>query len=147
MTGRLIYVSSPDAICIRRANADPFAVPSLEDWQCFSPERIAGLGKRRLRGQVIAVLENGAALLRTASGAAHKVGFKHEHPTCGQFIEAVGWPETDLYRINLSNARWRPVQPFPVVAPTVAADMAIATARSCFISHSFHLTRVHADLA
>ena len=115
MTGRLVYVSSPDSIRIRKANADPFAVPLLEDWQCFSPERIAGLGKRRLRGQVIAVLENGTALLRTASGAAHKVGFKHERPACGQFIEATGWPETDLYRINLSNAKWQPVQPFPVV--------------------------------
>lgn len=87
---------------------DPFDVPSIGNPNRIQPSEIAHLGRRRISGQVIAVWHGESILLKTADGNISRIDlFKPEPPLCGDMVEAVGFPATDLYRINLTKAIWR----------------------------------------
>lgn len=48
-------------------------------------------------------------LLRLSDGSVSRIDLaKGSLPRFGETIDAVGFPETDLYRINFSRAIWRP---------------------------------------
>ena len=114
ITGRTVQFMDESAIrTMRPAAKDPFAVKALEGWMFLNPAELAAMGRRKLRGRVLAVLGNGKTLVSTGHQAYHLVSFKTEPPQTGEFIEAAGYPETDLYRVNLSNAVWRPTEPLP----------------------------------
>ena len=111
MLGRLILVASPaDIDVIRKAPSDVFGTPLLETDVPLSPMTIASLGKRRLIGRVIAIRKHGIVHLVDSLGGFHAIRCDRQRPLpeYGTVIEAVGHPETDLFRVNLSNAIWRP---------------------------------------
>ena len=111
MMGRLILIASPDDIVIRRkAPDDVFDTPLLESDVSLSPTTIVTLGKRRILGKVIAIQKHGILHIVDSLGVCHtlRCDRRQSLPEYGVVIEAVGHPETDLYRINLSNAIWRP---------------------------------------
>ena len=88
---------------------DPFLAPLLSDMKNLEPEQVSITGRRRLVGKVLATWSDSHALLVDGSDALHTAEFSGEKtPFLGDTIEAVGMPETDLYRINLSSATWRP---------------------------------------
>ena len=87
---------------------NPFAAPPLDSLSHSSPAKIAAMGRRRTAGCVIAVCHDGTFHVRDGSGDTHHIKpADGKPPQYGTFVEAVGFPETDLYRINLSNAVWR----------------------------------------
>ena len=98
---------------IRPAPQDPFSLPGLDDIRDTSPARLASLGRRTAVGDVIAVWGSGNVLLREDGGRIVHVSLAnpHDHPSAGDRVSAVGYPETDLFRINLSRARFRPEKP------------------------------------
>ena len=90
--------------------ADPFSAP-LFNGHIHEIQHLPGREtfRRKVRGTVIAVWGKNTALVRMEDNALSTIGFASGTlPTCGDFIEAVGAPETDLFTFNLSRAIWRP---------------------------------------
>jgi len=109
LIGRVISAASADSITVlREPPQDPFSVPILENPGRMSPAMVSTLRRRRLFGRVIAVRRNGDCLLRDDHGIVHKVRPRDTLPAYGDRIEIVGTPDTDLYRLNLADAIWRP---------------------------------------
>lgn len=87
---------------------DPFDAVELSETRFLRPDEIASSERRRVRGTVIAAWTHGRALVRTADGQPVKICVSHgDPPEQGEVIEAVGFPETDLYRINLTRCLCR----------------------------------------
>lgn len=107
--GRVFKVWGKDAVRIlRRPVGSVFDAPLLEDCRTKRPQEVDALGRRRIIGSVIAVCGGGQILLRTADGTVSRVECVTEVlPAYGNRIEASGFPESDLYNINLTHARWR----------------------------------------
>ena len=107
--GRLLTPSGPDAVrIVKPPPSDPFDAPELEEFRRLQPEQIASLGRRRVTGKVVAVERRRLLIVRADTGKIHNVMLASENPPpCGARITAVGFPNTDLYRINLAHAIWR----------------------------------------
>ena len=94
------------------APADPFAVPELvgNAREILNPDPRTSR-RRRIRGEVTTVWQDGL-LLHRGHGDFSKIELLPDtvRPHPGDIIEAVGVPDTDLYHLNLSRARWRPVE-------------------------------------
>ena len=117
MIGRTVTFQDLTAIqVVRPAPTDPFAVPTIDDLRHFSPSEIRSMGRRRAVGMVIAVCNTGCFYLRSANRVIRKITpIDAILPEYGDFVEVSGLPETDLYRINLTNARWRPAHGIPEI--------------------------------
>ena len=90
---------------------DWFSVDSVNSLRRVSPSGILRLGRRRATGTVMAVWDETHVLIRTADTHTRivKVELKGNTPlpVVGNDIELVGYPETDLFVITLTDARWR----------------------------------------
>ena len=108
--GKAVNALSPAAIHVMRpAPSDPFSVPPVDTATPTSPDEVATLGRLRSTGRVIAVWQKRNMLIRDLSGKVRKITLEGaDAPACGAAVEVVGMPETDLYRINLRDAIWRP---------------------------------------
>ena len=120
---RWLYLESDEAIRILKPPSDDlFRTKELEDDDSLTPEAVAGLGRRRAVGRVLAVWNGDTALLRTRSGEPMKVGVVTAPPPVGSDVETVGYAETDLFHVNLAHAIWRPAQPL-VLPPEEVQDV------------------------
>ena len=126
--GRTFRPDGPDAITVRRWPVSGlFEAPALEDCHRMRPSEIAQLGRRRLSGTVIAVWNGNIALLLTDDGNVVRTDFAESGaPRYGTRIEAVGFPESDLYRVNLTRAAWRPA-PGRILEQAPAKDISART--------------------
>ena len=108
--GKSVNTLSPAAIrVLRPAPRDPFSAPTIDTATPTSPDEVSTLGSLRTTGRVIAVWQARNLLIRDSAGKVRKVTLEEDgSPVCGESIEVVGTPETDLYRINLGDAAWRP---------------------------------------
>jgi len=106
--GRYLMVQPNSIKIISRPDTDPFASPVLEDFMRLRPQDIAALGRHHVIGCVIATWHGDNALLKCDGGRIVRIETDENNaPTYGDRIEAVGFPESDLYRINLGRAIWR----------------------------------------
>ena len=107
--GRTLLIATPSDIRIlQKPPEDPFSVKLLSPHEIQSPADALSTGKRRIIGKIIAVLRNADALLLDSDGKTHMIRLANGNPPrYGETVEVVGTPETDLYRINFSNAIWR----------------------------------------
>lgn len=88
---------------------DPFEVPGIGSIHSTLPEEIASPERRLVRGRILATWSNDRALVQSVSGQLTHISISHgELPDCGAMIEATGFPDTDLFRINLTHCLWRP---------------------------------------
>ena len=124
--GRIISANSMDAVTVLSPGlADRFDAPPLDKLHISRPSEPTALGRHRAVGHVIAVWRGESLLLKTDAGDTVRVDLAHgKPPRYGDRIETVGFPETDLYRINLSRAVWRPVSPRPF-SPESARDLTV----------------------
>ena len=109
--GTTLHLANCDDITVLKpAPSDPFEVEPLGDIHHISPEVIAGMGRRRIDGRVIAIWHDDRIMVRTASGTPIQVTLAHGRtcPAFGETVRVVGFPNTDLFNINLDNAIWRP---------------------------------------
>ena len=107
--GRTLHIRGiEDVKVLKTADADPFNVPELGNLRRESPSRIPLLGRRRLSGRVIAVWGKTPLILQRPDGEISNIELSGENaPQWGDLIEVAGFPETDLYRVNLVRAVWR----------------------------------------
>ena len=113
LIGRTVTINGLDDIkVITPPPGDPFNAPLVTDLVAFDPGEITSQGRQRLVGTVIASWNANRLLVRDSSGEVRKVELADAPlPRYGERIEAVGLPETDLYRINLSSAIFRVLAP------------------------------------
>ena len=91
------------------APADPFSAPALEPRLYLTSDEIARMSKRSVTGEVLAVWSSDQVMVREPGGRTVNLTLANgaELPRNGETIVAAGLPETDLYRLNLANARWK----------------------------------------
>ena len=94
---------------IRPSPSDPFDVPPMDITQHSDPEDIVGMGMRRLDGHVLAVWNGDRFLMRTGERQTTLVLLAPgtEPPSCGDSVRVAGFPDTDLFNLQLANAIWR----------------------------------------
>ena len=104
--------STRDITVLERLTDDPFAVKDISDTISLTPKAISTLGRRRATGSVLAVWSTDKALIKTGKGWPVLVTFTQTAlPAPGSAVEVSGYPETDIYNINLTRAVWRPTEP------------------------------------
>ena len=110
LLGRHIVCFGPESIKVAvPAPADPFDVPAIVNEKLASPIEVDQMGRRRMCGTVTAVWSDRHFLLEDSNGANHRIELADGGPPgCGECVEATGVPSTDLYRIHLGGALWRP---------------------------------------
>ncbi len=110
--GPQISTTIPSGITIVNPGpADTFLAPVLEGGVADVSRALESDSPwRKVRGTVIAVWHRTSALVRVNPRRVSRVEFvEGKAPRVGETIEAVGIPETDIYNLNLSRARWRKV--------------------------------------
>ena len=108
-------------VVIRPPPTDPFSVSEIDEDILTSPSQLQQLGRSRLRGCVLAVGKGQTILIETPSGSVSRISLAGEPvPDIGSFVETVGFPDTDLYRLNLTRAIWRATVPWPRKAGAAA---------------------------
>ena len=119
--GRMILIKDVRAIKVVRATGkDVFAAPMIDVDAFLGPMEIQLLGIRRARGTVIAAWKPHNILILTEHGNQIHADIANQNlPESGTSIEVVGVPETDLFRINLRRAVWRPASCAPVRLPKI----------------------------
>ena len=127
--GPTLYLLTPDDIrLLTPAPPNRFAAPEIGDLRHLPPQEIAAIGLRRAVGRVRAVWQCRSVLLETTNAIPLvRLDLADMNPPrIGDFIEAVGHPETDIYRINLSRAIWRPASPGIEIAEHPVRDVSAA---------------------
>jgi len=82
------------------------------------PTQISQKGRHSAYGRVAAVWGGDHLLLATDSGEPCVVQLRQiPPPAYGDFVEVVGLPETDFFRIHLAHALWRPAPAGPIELP------------------------------
>ena len=109
--GRYIGVRDTRSLVVNRPPpADPFDIPLLSELKVHTPEEISAQCRRRTKGTVLAVYGGNRFIIADDDGAIHNVETDESPlPAYGDRVEVAGVPETDLYRINLSHAIFRPL--------------------------------------
>ena len=108
--GPRLELTGLDAIRVTTpAPSDPFDAPMLENIHRINPAAVANMGRRAIVGRVIAVWNGNRFILKTADGRFLRITLarRHSPPAYGETVRVVGFPETDLFRINISEAIWR----------------------------------------
>ena len=130
---RIIQAQLPDAITVVKSpSGDWFRAAEIGETADLSPDAIIALGRRKAVGHVLAVWNGDMLLMRTTSNNLVKVNLVASPPAVDACIEAVGYAETDLFRVNLSRAIWRPAPAMqlspgkvePVTARSLLTDAA-----------------------
>lgn len=107
------YIQGEKIEIVYEAPHDPFDAPLLESTRYMSPEEVIAIDKRKISGETLATWNRLYLMLKADDGRIVNVKLSSELtlPEPGDRIDVVGYPETDLFRINLMNARWRASEP------------------------------------
>mgnify|MGYP003316102054 CR=1 FL=1 len=101
--------STHDIVVRERLTDDPFAVKDISDTVSLTPKAISTLGRRRAAGTVLAAWSTDKTLIKEEKGWPVLVSLAQGPlPAPGSTVEVSGYPETDIYNINLTRAVWRP---------------------------------------
>lgn len=117
--GPHLELQSQSDITVLAPPGDPFAVPRLDDVLHVSPREIVKMRRRRCEGRVLAVWSRDRFLIKENDGRLMRVILepKQKCPSIGCEVEVVGFPQTDIFRLNLSRAVWRMKKPSFVPVP------------------------------
>ena len=110
----LILIGSNSLRTIKTRETDMFTALEIADIKSLMPNEVPFLERRRITGTVLASWQGNQSLVKTDDGSIVRIDLSSTPvPEAGRRIEAVGFPETDLYAVNLNNVRWRPAQGNP----------------------------------
>ena len=129
---QLTIASADDITVVTPVPDDPFDVPQIlndesgiENRQYKSASIVSRMNRRRAEGRVIAVSRGRRLLLKTAAGRLFSADIKSgPPPRCGEHVAVVGFPETDLFILNLGKALWRKISADGKTVESVAEDPA-----------------------
>ena len=107
--GPTISSTSLESLAIlSRARKSLFDAPNIDALDHTPPSDIAFQPRHRASGTVLAILDDQTFLIRRTNDTFTTVHLAFAGvPSRGDFVDAVGFPESDLYSINLSRAAWR----------------------------------------
>ena len=127
LLGRILVASSSsDVTILQHPLDDPFNVPLLDDSPAATPQEVVARGRVKVSGHVLAVRE-GRIILKNGTGGIVNVELTEgPFPQTGEHVDVVGQTETDLYRVNLSHAIWRPSSHHPIQPPEKPQDITAA---------------------
>ena len=118
--GPTFKVASPsDVVALEPTVVPNERIPDIASIACASPDEIRSLGVHQVTGTVVAVWGGRLAVLKSPADYVGLEILKGPLPTYGQTIRAVGLPETDLYRINLTRATWAALPSAPSASESV----------------------------
>ena len=127
--GPTFKVASPsDIVALEPAAIPNERIPDITSIACASPDEIRSLGMHQAIGTVVAAWGGHSAVIKTPTDYVGLELLQAPPPTCGQAIRAIGLPETDLYRINLTRATWTAIpsiQPADKSTPELVSPSAI----------------------
>ena len=88
-------------------------IPDLQSRSGRTPEDLKKLGLCKLTGEVLATWGGNQVMVRTGANFISTVRLIRNFPLpeVGDRIVAAGYPETDLFRVNLGKAQWRKAEP------------------------------------
>ena len=131
--GRLIRIQGIETIKHDGTiSANPFDAPPVGSIHNIQPAELPTTGRRRTTGHVLAVWRKNRLIIQTSENTYSRVDLAHDNPPkVGDTIEVVGFPETDLYHINLSRAIWRKAS-MPPVQPEMPNDI---SAKELVLNH------------
>ena len=85
-----------------------FDAPELSLLERRRPSEIATAQRHRTVGRVVAVWKPHSFLIQRSNRFFSTVQLAQEElPACGETVNVVGFPESDLYTLNLTRAFWR----------------------------------------
>lgn len=85
-----------------------FDAPDITELEHSPPSDIAFQPRHRTSGTVLAILDAQTFLIRRTNDMFTTIHLAFaDTPRRGDFVDAVGFPESDLYSINLFRAAWR----------------------------------------
>ena len=124
--GRLLSIQ--DLVVLQPSSEAPSVVPELFQERSFSSENLPFANRYRMSGRVLATWNRGKSLLvRDSQREYVQVNLlKNTPPAVGNWIEAVGYPFSTSYHINLEHASWHPV-PAPAPGDDDKAALALST--------------------
>lgn len=132
LTEYVVYLRNLAALQETSAAFDPYKAPDIRDLRRMTPRAISAFGRCKTSGTVLAVWQKKNVLITSADRRLTNVALADiTPPEVGQTIEATGFPETDLYRINLADAIWRPTMS-DLAAPAQSATNVITTVDGIF---------------
>ena len=141
-----VRVDNADAIRILEKAPDPFNVQELEDTQAMTITDVLRLGRRKVRGQVLAAWEDDHLLVKTPDGRVVRTHLSvgADRPDPGDIVEVAGTVTTDFFRLNLADAVVRKAsQNTPLVAPEpvisekqFSADMMIPRNKALYLGRT-----------
>ena len=108
---KYLYVEGVDDLeVVSPPPSDIFSAPSLEFDYKETPQEIVQMDSRRFDGVVLATWGGDQMMLagRDYHHVKAMLARPDELPAAGERVEVVGFPDTDLYGINLIYARCRP---------------------------------------
>ena len=90
--------------------SDLFAAPRLKATGRTLAENISGMKRHSVHGRILAAWQKRNLLVGYGKGLIAKITLAEGErlPDAGTWVDAVGFPETDLFTVNLANARTRP---------------------------------------
>lgn len=107
--GRIFQASGLSSVAVSPHDLqDPFGSADVKSLRFRHPSEIAVRGFARARGLVVCRWGRHDALLRTEDGDVIRlVCSDREPPARGTFVEAAGFPQSDLFHITLCHVLWR----------------------------------------
>ena len=114
---RFVISSMEDIKVLSPPPDDPFAgAPDINVLRRLAPETLPRLGRHRTEGRIISVWQERYAMLQMRDGRMAMLNFSSpSRIPRGTSVEVVGYPSTDGFFLNLSNAIARPVPGEPFV--------------------------------
>ena len=109
-TGRQIRIYDSKNIQPAPIQASTRRIPPVDEIGNLRPPEIDALGLHCATGCVCATWRDQNALLKKGDGGTLQVSLVDSTlPALGDIIEVVGFPESNFFRINFVNARWRKI--------------------------------------
>ncbi len=106
--GRIFWCwSSREIRVLSPPSADRSDIPEIETLDTTHPAGIIRKGRHRASGRVLAVWQRNNLLIRTDDDDICRVELANvAPPRVGDDVTCIGFPESDLYHINLMRATW-----------------------------------------
>ena len=127
---------------IRAAPSDAFDIPVCSNTEFLNPEDMPISERRRLTGLVIAIWQGTHLVVKDDCGGVHNIELAaRPAPTVGSMVEVAGLLKTDLYRLNLTDAVWR-----PSCHPPLGEDAQQDVSADALVLNESGKTRINAEL-
>lgn len=110
------YIELNEISIVTPPPTDPFSAPPIQHYPLMTPQEVAGLSRRSEVGHVLATWNGSRFIMRTPKGKIVLVQMLSgvPPPENDSPVKVVGYPTTDLFRINLTRAI---VRHEPTLAP------------------------------